>query len=124
MAQAKIAAPAARLDSELARRLLSQMALIRRFEEKAAEMYAMGKIGGFPHLYIRQEAVAVWATSVWRPHARARACLAARARRPPRTRRGARPAGSGPTAWPRARPGAGPWPISPAAWGGSARARA
>src|SRR5690349_20260861 len=67
MAQTKVATPAARLDSELARRLLSQMALIRRFEEKAAEMYAMGKIGGFLHLYIGQEAVAVGATSVCRP---------------------------------------------------------
>src|SRR3984893_13014626 len=38
-----------------------QMYLIRRFEEKAAEMYAMGKIGGFLHLYIGQEAGAVGA---------------------------------------------------------------
>ena len=67
MAQTKIATPAARLDSELARRLLSQMALIRRFEEKAAEMYAMGKIGGFLHLYIGQEAVAVGAISAAEP---------------------------------------------------------
>jgi len=43
------------------------MLLIRRFEEKAAEMYALGKIGGFLHLYIGQEAVAVGATSVLRP---------------------------------------------------------
>ena len=43
------------------------MALIRRFEEKAAEMYALGKIGGFLHLYIGQEAVAVGATSTTRP---------------------------------------------------------
>jgi pyruvate dehydrogenase E1 component alpha subunit len=35
------------------------MVLIRRFEEKAAEMYARGKIKGFLHLYIGQEAVAV-----------------------------------------------------------------
>jgi pyruvate dehydrogenase E1 component alpha subunit len=63
MAQVKTAAPAPRIDSDLARRLLSQMALIRRFEEKAAEMYALGKIGGFLHLYIGQEAVAVGATS-------------------------------------------------------------
>jgi len=35
------------------------MLLIRRFEEKAAEAYALGKIGGFCHLYIGQEAVAV-----------------------------------------------------------------
>jgi pyruvate dehydrogenase E1 component alpha subunit len=34
------------------------MMLIRRFEEKAAEAYALGKIGGFCHLYIGQEAVA------------------------------------------------------------------
>ena len=33
------------------------MVLIRRFEEKAAEVYALGKIGGFLHLYIGQEAV-------------------------------------------------------------------
>jgi pyruvate dehydrogenase E1 component alpha subunit len=42
------------------------MSLIRRFEEKAAEMYAMGKIGGFLHLYIGQEAVAVGAISTLR----------------------------------------------------------
>src|SRR5499426_4797179 len=58
MAQTKLAAPSTRLDAELARRLLTQMALIRRFEERAAEMYALGKIGGFLHLYIGQEAVA------------------------------------------------------------------
>ncbi len=40
-----------------------EMLLIRRFEEKAAEMYAMGKIGGFLHLYIGEEAVAVGVTS-------------------------------------------------------------
>src|SRR5437868_12206567 len=44
---------------ELARRMLRQMLLIRRFEEKAGEAYALGKIGGFCHLYIGQEAVAV-----------------------------------------------------------------
>ena len=43
------------------------MVLIRRFEEKAAEAYALGKIGGFLHLYIGQEAVAVGATSALRP---------------------------------------------------------
>lgn len=35
------------------------MLLIRRFEERAAQMYGMQKIGGFCHLYIGQEAVAV-----------------------------------------------------------------
>ena len=43
---------------ELQRRMLRQMLLVRRFEEKAAEAYALGKIGGFCHLYIGQEAVA------------------------------------------------------------------
>ncbi len=55
------------IDGDLARRLLSEMMLIRRFEEKAAESYALGKIGGFLHLYIGEEAVAVGATSVLRP---------------------------------------------------------
>lgn len=35
-----------------------EMLLIRRFEEKAAQLYGMGKIGGFCHLYNGQEAVA------------------------------------------------------------------
>src|SRR2546425_8817201 len=43
---------------ELERRMLRQMLSIRRFEEKAAEAYALGKIGGVCHLYIGQEAVA------------------------------------------------------------------
>ncbi len=40
-----------------------QMMRIRRFEERAAEMYTRGKIGGFLHLYIGEEAVAVGAIS-------------------------------------------------------------
>jgi pyruvate dehydrogenase E1 component alpha subunit len=47
--------------------LLHQMLLGRRFEEKTAEAYAIGKIGGFCHLYIGQEAVAMGAISVLRP---------------------------------------------------------
>ena len=43
--------------------LYRDMLLIRRFEEKAAEMYALGKIGGFCHLYIGEEAVAAGAIS-------------------------------------------------------------
>ena len=35
------------------------MALIRRFEERCGQIYAMGEIGGFCHLYIGQEAVVV-----------------------------------------------------------------
>jgi pyruvate dehydrogenase E1 component alpha subunit len=65
MAQKK--QPALNIDADLARRLLGDMMLIRRFEEKAAEAYALGKIGGFLHLYIGEEAVAVGATSALRP---------------------------------------------------------
>src|SRR5213594_4806834 len=50
----------------LERRMLRQMLLIRRFEEKAAEAYALGKIGGFCHLYIGQEAVAVGSAAALR----------------------------------------------------------
>jgi pyruvate dehydrogenase E1 component alpha subunit len=45
---------------------LRSMMHIRRFEEKAAEMYAKGRIHGFLHLYIGQEAVAVGAISALR----------------------------------------------------------
>ncbi len=54
------------LSKEQAHELLHQMLLGRRFEEKTAEAYAIGKIGGFCHLYIGQEAVAVGAISVLR----------------------------------------------------------
>jgi pyruvate dehydrogenase E1 component alpha subunit len=47
--------------------LYRQMLLIRRFEEKSAEMYALAKIAGFLHLYIGQEAVAVGAMAAIRP---------------------------------------------------------
>ena len=49
------------LSREQLRRMMYDMLLARRFEEKAAESYALGKIGGFCHLYIGQEAVAVGA---------------------------------------------------------------
>ncbi len=45
--------------AEQYRHWLRQMLLIRRFEEKTGEAYSLGKIGGFCHLYIGQEAVAV-----------------------------------------------------------------
>ncbi len=64
---AVVTEPAERLDRTLLESLLYQMLLIRRFEEKAAEMYAAGKIGGFCHLYIGQEAIAVGSISVLRP---------------------------------------------------------
>jgi len=44
-----------------------QMLQIRRFEEEAARAYAQGKIGGFLHLYIGQEPIAVAANAVLRP---------------------------------------------------------
>ena len=43
------------------------MMLIRRFEEEAARHYAKGNIGGFLHLYIGQEAIAVAAADVLQP---------------------------------------------------------
>ena len=45
-------------DEELLK-FYEQMLLIRRFEEKAGQLYGLGLIGGFCHLYIGQEAVAV-----------------------------------------------------------------
>ena len=44
--------------------LYKKMLLIRRFEEKAGQLYGMGKIGGFCHLYIGQEAVVVGVDSI------------------------------------------------------------
>jgi pyruvate dehydrogenase E1 component alpha subunit len=55
------------LDREQLYDLHYKMLLIRRFEEKAAEAYTLGKIGGFLHLYIGQEAVGVGAISQLRP---------------------------------------------------------
>ena len=46
-------------DLELLKDMYQKMLLIRRFEEKAGQLYGMGKIGGFCHLYIGQEAVVV-----------------------------------------------------------------
>ncbi len=46
-------------DMDLLREMYSKMLLIRRFEEKAGQLYGMGQIGGFCHLYIGQEAVVV-----------------------------------------------------------------
>ncbi len=49
---------------ELLRALYKDMLLIRRFEEKAGQLYGMGLIGGFCHLYIGQEAVVVGVQSL------------------------------------------------------------
>src|ERR671916_379243 len=54
-------------DKELNLQLLRSMLLQRRFEERCAEAYALGKIGGFCHLYIGQEAVSTGTISVMRP---------------------------------------------------------
>ena len=43
------------------------MLLIRRFEERAGQLYGMGLIGGFCHLYIGQEAIAVGCEAAKRP---------------------------------------------------------
>ena len=51
--------PVAEFTKEQELAALRQMLLIRRFEEKAGQLYGMGLIGGFCHLYIGQEAVVV-----------------------------------------------------------------
>ena len=55
------------LDREQLLTMHYKMVLIRRFEEKAAEAYTLGKIGGFLHLYIGQEASGVGALSALQP---------------------------------------------------------
>ncbi len=50
--------------------LYHQMVVIRRMEESAAELYQQGKIGGFLHLYIGQEAVSTGLISARRPEDR------------------------------------------------------
>jgi len=51
--------PSAAVSDENLLHYYRQMLLIRRFEEKAGQLYGMGLIGGFCHLYIGQEAVVV-----------------------------------------------------------------
>jgi pyruvate dehydrogenase E1 component alpha subunit len=55
------------IEKELGQKLLYQMKLVRRFEEKAAEMYVKEKIRGFLHLYIGEEAVAAGIMNYIRP---------------------------------------------------------
>jgi len=55
------------LDAERLEQLYRDMLLIRRFEEKAGQLYGMGLIGGFCHLYIGQEAVVVGLQSLAQP---------------------------------------------------------
>ena len=54
-------------DIQLHKELFKSMMIQRRFEEKCAEAYALGKIGGFCHLYIGQEAISTGTMSVLRP---------------------------------------------------------
>jgi pyruvate dehydrogenase E1 component alpha subunit len=72
-------------EKEFRTQLLRYMLLVRRLEEKAAQMYGLRKIGGFCHLYIGQEAVAVGAVATldlakdyvltaYRDHGHALAC--------------------------------------------------
>jgi len=58
-AKAKPASSVPDLGKERELKAFREMLLIRRFEEKAGQMYGMGLIGGFCHLYIGQEAVVV-----------------------------------------------------------------
>ena len=51
--------PVPEFDAKQERHAYREMLLIRRFEEKAGQLYGMGFIGGFCHLYIGQEAVVV-----------------------------------------------------------------
>jgi len=53
--------------------LYKQMLLLRRFEERCAQLYVEGRIGGFRHLHIGQAAVRVRARSRTRPEDCARA---------------------------------------------------
>ena len=53
------ARPEAKPDKNALLKYYREMLLIRRFEEKAGQLYGMGLIGGFCHLYIGQEAVVV-----------------------------------------------------------------
>ncbi len=70
MAQAATKRAAARdpsADKALLQKAYRDMLLIRRFEEKAGQLYGMGLIGGFCHLYIGQEAVVVGMHAGHRP---------------------------------------------------------
>ncbi|HEY2064692.1 MAG TPA: pyruvate dehydrogenase (acetyl-transferring) E1 component subunit alpha [Gemmatimonadaceae bacterium] len=67
MAAKKKPESAPKPDAALNLELLHSMLLQRRFEERTAEAYALGKIGGFCHLYIGQEAVSTGTLSMLRP---------------------------------------------------------
>ena len=58
------------MDRDEQLRMYREMVLVRRLEEAAAALYQQGKIGGFLHLYIGQEAVSTGVLSVRRPQDR------------------------------------------------------
>lgn len=60
-------AEAGRIATDEQRRLYTEMLRIRRFEETAARAYTQGKISGFLHLYIGQEAIAVATADLMKP---------------------------------------------------------
>ena len=59
--------PTLDLPAETLKHWYGDMLLVRRFEEKAAQLYGMGKIGGFCHLYNGQEAVSTGAMAALTP---------------------------------------------------------
>jgi pyruvate dehydrogenase E1 component alpha subunit len=59
--------PGEAAEPSLAHKFYRDMLLIRRFEEKAGQLYGMGLIGGFCHLYIGQEAVVVGMQAALKP---------------------------------------------------------
>jgi pyruvate dehydrogenase E1 component alpha subunit len=67
MAKKNTSTPANATARETAVGYLHSMLMQRRFEEKSAEAYAIGKIGGFCHLYIGQEAVSTGTMAALRP---------------------------------------------------------
>lgn len=95
--------PALERDHALA--LLREMRLIRHFEEKAAELYTEGKIRGFLHPYIGEEAIAAGALQALTPDGTIPTSTARRTRSPsgssaipfPHSRRGCASGASSPT---------------------------
>ena len=64
--KADVAGGSERPETAFLKKFYTDMLLIRRFEEKAGQLYGMGLIGGFCHLYIGQEAVVVGMTAAKR----------------------------------------------------------
>jgi pyruvate dehydrogenase E1 component alpha subunit len=61
------ATPAGKAGKDELLKYYRDMLLVRRFEERAGQLYGMGLIGGFCHLYIGQEAIAVGVEAAKRP---------------------------------------------------------